>query len=165
MDRAGRKRTKRVGRRSSVASHRPRPWPAKPASKSPPRAGGQAPSATSPTGQTSFGREARRICWWRPPSRPARPAAGCGAVHFTNGLDSKFYKLLNLTQTYTLGAGLLRLFEAKHYVLCLLVGTFSVAVPRLLALACDHPSWATAHRLLHGLALCGVANGRCSTSF
>jgi len=70
-------------------------------------------------------------------------------------------KWLVFTQTYTLGAGLLRLFEAKHYVLFLLVGTFSLAVPLvkmgLLALACNYPSWTTAHRprLLHWLALCG----------
>ena len=70
-------------------------------------------------------------------------------------------KWLVFTQTYTLGAGLLRLFEAKHYVLFLLVGTFSLAVPLvkmgLLALACNHPSWTTAYstRLLHWLALCG----------
>jgi paraquat-inducible protein A len=56
---------------------------------------------------------------------------------------------------------LLRLFEAKHYVLFLLVGTFSLAVPLvklgLLALACNYPSWTTAQspRLLHWLALCG----------
>jgi len=38
-------------------------------------------------------------------------------------------KWLVFTQTYTLGAGLLRLFAAKHSVLFLLVGTFSIAVP------------------------------------
>jgi len=70
-------------------------------------------------------------------------------------------KWLVFTQTYTLGAGLLRLFEAKHYVLFLLVGTFSLVVPLvklgLLALACNLPSWTTVHspRLLHWLALCG----------
>jgi paraquat-inducible protein A len=70
-------------------------------------------------------------------------------------------KWLVFTQTYTLGAGLLRLFAAKHYVLFLLVGTFSLVVPLvkmgLLALACNLPSWTTAHcpRLLHWLALCG----------
>ena len=70
-------------------------------------------------------------------------------------------KWLVFTQTYTLGAGLLRLFAAKHYVLFVLVGTFSLAVPLvkmgLLALACNYPSWTTAHRprLLHWLALCG----------
>src|SRR5207249_334856 len=70
-------------------------------------------------------------------------------------------KWLVFTQTYTLGAGLLRLFEAKHSVLFVLVGTFSLVVPLvkmgLLALACNLPSWTTAHspRLLHWLALCG----------
>ena len=65
------------------------------------------------------------------------------------------------TQTYTLGAGLLRLFAAKHYVLFLIVGTFSIAVPLvkmgLLALACNLPSWTPVRspRLLHWLALCG----------
>ena len=70
-------------------------------------------------------------------------------------------KWLVFTQTYTLGAGLLRLFAAKHYVLFLLVGTFSLVVPLvkmgLLALACNLPSWTPvhSHRLLHWLALCG----------
>src|SRR5438128_10597511 len=70
-------------------------------------------------------------------------------------------KWLVFTQTYTLGAGLLRLFEAQHYVLLLLVGTFSLVVPLvkmgLLALACNLPPWTPVRspRLLHGLALCG----------